>query len=149
MMSHGLPQGGHAMHPSTRKKKRPPRGWLLIEVMVGGVMASVIIGALIINTGAAMDRTTIASRQMTALLLAQEAIEASRAAGVGTTSSGDIGVPAGLSGRYTRNRTETVNAAATVGGRTVTAKDVTVTVSFPTHDYGNKVVTLQTRIYAP
>jgi len=26
---------------------------------------------------------------------------------------------------------------------------VTVTVSFPTHDYGNKTVTLQTRIYAP
>lgn len=129
--------------------KRRPRGWLLVEVAVGGVMASVIIGALLVNTGAAMDRTTIASRQMTAMLLAQEAIEASRAAGVAATSSGNIGVPAGLSGSYTRTRTETVDATATVGGRTVTVKDVTVTVTFPTHDYGTKRVTLQTRIYAP
>lgn len=137
------------MNKLLQRWKKNPRGWLLIEVMVGGAMASVIIGTLLVNTGAALDRTTFASRQMTALMLAQEAIEESRAAGVNGTTTGDIGVPSGLSGSYTRTREETIDAAALVGGRTVTAKDVTVTVTFPTHDYGTKRVTLQTRIYAP
>lgn len=128
--------------------KKNPRGWLLVEVAVGGVMASAIIGALIINTGSAMDRTTVASRQMTAMMLAQQAIEESRAAGTALTSSGDIGVPPGLSGRYTRTRTE-AGGTNTIGTNTINFKEVTVMVSFPTHDYGNKQVSLRTRIYAP
>ncbi|MBI1948892.1 MAG: hypothetical protein HYS27_24610 [Deltaproteobacteria bacterium] len=135
----------------SQRRHRPgndPRGWLLVEVAVGGVMASVIIGALLVNTGAAMDRTTFASRQMTATMLAQQAIEQSRAAGIALTSSGDIGVPSGLSGRYTRTRNETVGST-TIGTNVINFKEVTVTVSFNTHDYGNKIVTLQTRIYTP
>ena len=128
--------------------KKHPRGWLLVEVAVGGVMASTIIGALIINTGSAMDRTTVASRQLTAMMLAQQAVEQSRAAGTTLTSSGNIGVPAGLSGSYTRNRTETVGTT-TMGTNIINFKEVTVVVGFPTHDYGTKQVTLQTRIYAP
>ena len=131
-----------------RRRTKDPRWWLLVEVAVGGVMASVIIGALLVNTGAAMDRTTFASRQMTAGMLAQQAIEESRAAGTGLTSSGDIGVPGGLSGRYTRTRTET-SGSTTIGANVINFKAVSVTVSFPTHDYGTKQVTLQTRIYAP
>lgn len=131
-----------------RRRKNNPRGWLLVEVAVGGVMASVVIGALLVNTGAAMDRTTFASRQMTATMLAQQAIEQSRSAGTALTSSGDIGVPSGLSGSYTRTRTETTGTT-TIGTNVINFKEVAVTVAFPTHDYGIKRVTLQTRIYAP
>lgn len=136
------------MSQRCHRPSKNPRGWLLVEVAVGGVMASVIIGALLVNTGAAMDRTTFASRQMTATMLAQQAIEQSRAAGIALTSSGDIGVPSGLSGRYTRTRNETVGTT-TIGTSVINFKEVSVTVSFNTHDYGNKSVTLQTRVYTP
>lgn len=131
-----------------QRRTNDPRGWLLVEVAIGGVMASAIIGALIVNTGSAMDRTTVASRQLTAMMLAQQAVEQSRAAGTTPTSSGDIGVPSGLSGRYTRTRTETAGTT-TIGTNVINFKEVTVMVSFPTHDYGDKQVTLRTRIYAP
>jgi type II secretory pathway pseudopilin PulG len=136
------------IHRWKARPARDPRGWLLVEVAVGGVMAAAIIGMLLVNTGAAMDRTTIASRQMTAVMLAQQAIEQSRAAGTAATSSGNIGVPSGLSGKYTRTRSET-SGTTTIGATTISFKEVSVTVSFNTHDYGTKKVTLQTRIYAP
>lgn len=136
------------MQTPLKRLRKNPRGWLLVEVAVGGVMASAIIGALIINLGAANDRTTFASRQVTCLMLAQQAIEESRVAGIATTSSGNIGVPAGLSGNYTRMRTESTGTVV-VGASTLNFKDVSVTVSFPTHDYGTKQVALQTRIFAP
>lgn len=126
----------------------PPRGWLLIEVAIGGVMASVIVAALLVNIGSANDRTTVISRQMTAMMLAQQAIEESRAAGTAVTSSGNIGVPTGLSGTYTRSRTES-SSTLSVSGTNIDVKDVSVTVSFQTHEFGTKTVTLQTRISEP
>lgn len=129
-------------------RRRAPRGWLLVEVAIGGVMASVILGGLLITAGASMDQTTTVSRQITAAQLAQQGVEQARAQGMALTAgTANIGVPAGLTGSYTRSRTVTAGTE-TVGAFTMTYRDVTVTVTFPSGNQTKSVV-LSTRVYAP
>jgi type II secretory pathway pseudopilin PulG len=132
-------------------KAKNPRGYLLIEVAIGGVMAGVIIASLLQNIGDANDRTTIAGRRETAAMLAEQAIEQARAEGLGLSvgSNVTIAVPAGLNGTYTRTRTvtsgtETLTSAS--GNLTVNYREVTVTVTFPNAS-GAKTVTMTSRIY--
>lgn len=132
----------------TRNKRRAPGGWLLVEATIGGVMCSVILAALLINVGAAMDSTTVSARHATAVQLAQQSIEIARA-GAATLAAGTttIAVPAGIAGTYTRSRVVT-KGTTTVGAITMSFSDVTVTVTFPNHS-GAKSVALSTRIYNP
>jgi type II secretory pathway pseudopilin PulG len=135
---------------SKRKKKRGPRGWLLVEVAVGGVMASVILGSLLIHIGDSMDRSTVVGRKLTAQMLAQQGIEQARAVDAPLVNlldgTADMGVPPNLVGSYTRTRTITSGETA-VGALTLRFKDVTVTVTFPQRS-GVKTVSVQTRIYS-
>lgn len=133
---------------ATARRRRGPRGWLLVEVAIGGVMASVILGGLLIQAGASMDQTTTVSRQITAAQLAQQGVEQARSLGMAMpTGSSDIGVPANLTGTYTRTRSVTAGTE-TVGTLTLQYRDISVTVTFPSGSQ-TKTVTLSTRVYAP
>ena len=129
-----------------RKRTRGPRGWLLVEVAVGGVMASVIIGALLVNIGGAVDRTTVISRQMTARMLAEQGLEQIRSKGITGSPSDVAPVPSGLTGTYTRACT-TASTSNPVGGINLTTLTISCTVTFPTSPPGQiKTVTVSTAI---
>jgi type II secretory pathway pseudopilin PulG len=134
-----------------RKKKRGLGGWLLIEVTLGGVMASVALGALLVNVGDSMDKSVVVSRKLTAQMLAKQGIEEVRALATPQTSLANgtvtLTVPASLRGSYTRTRTVT-SGTTTAAGLNMSFKDVTVTVTFPNRA-DTKSVSLQTRIYDP
>jgi type II secretory pathway pseudopilin PulG len=142
--------------PTPKKTSPKRRGYLLIEVAIGGVMAAVVVGSVLELLGHANDRTAISARQETALSLANQAIEQARSAGIGLTngSNVDVPVPTGLNGRYTRTRTvtsgtTTVSSTSPAGAAVdllLDYKDVSVTVTFTTKQ-GPRTVTLQTRIY--
>lgn len=133
-----------------KRRRRGPRGWLLVEVAVGGVMASIILGGLLINIGDADDRTTVVGRKLTAQMLAQQGIEQARAitspqTNLANGSNVALPVPSGLRGTYTRTRTVT-SGTTTVNGRTLRFKDVAVTVTFPSGGR-TQTVQVQTRLY--
>jgi hypothetical protein len=126
---------------------------LLVEVAVGGVMASVILGALLVNIGGAHDRTTIIARQMTARMLAEQGIEQIRSKGLAGTSSSVAAVPTTLTGTYTRTCT-TSNTSTTVNGLALGSLSISCTVTFPINADGRgttgiKSVTLSTQITEP
>ena len=134
-----------------KTRSRAPGGWLLVEVAVGGVMASVIVGALLVNVGDAVDKSAVVGREVTAASLAQQVIEQARALqpptalADGTTT---IAAPSGVIGRYTRTRTVT-SGTVTNGALVQSYKDVVAVVAFPLSDGGTKTVRLETRIYTP
>ncbi len=134
-----------------RRRKRAPGGWLMVEVGVGGVMASVVLASLLANVGDSMRRTVVVGRELTAGMLCQQGIEQARAVQNPVTSLADgnnvdIGVPGGLTGTYARTRTIT-SGTDTVGALPVVFKDVQVTVTFPTSEGITKTVKMETRIY--
>lgn len=133
------------------RRRRGPRGWLLVEVTVGGVMASVVLGALLVNVGDSMDKSSIVGRRLTAQMLAKQGIEQARAIANPQANLPDgtvtIAAPSTLRGSYTRTRVVS-SGVTTIGTNTVNFKDVTVTVTFP-NKTATKTVSLQTRIYDP
>jgi type II secretory pathway pseudopilin PulG len=139
------------MSVKVKSRRRSLRGWLMIEVAVGGVMASVILGSLLIQVGDSMDKTVVVGRELTATMLAQQAIEQARGIAApfvnltdGTTT---VAVPSGMTGTYTRTRT-VASGHVTIAGQALSFKDVKVTVTFPTNDGLTKTVLLETRLYA-
>jgi len=142
---------------TAKKKRRRPRGWLLIEVAFGGVMASVILGELLVHAGDAMDRTTVVGRELTAQSLCQQAIEQARGikdpvVNLADATNADVPIVAYstsglfLNGTYTRKETITTGTS-TVNGLAVPFKNVIVTVTFPTVDGQTKSVTMETRVF--
>jgi type II secretory pathway pseudopilin PulG len=128
--------------------KKALRGWLLVEVAVGGVMASVIVGALLVNVGDAMDKSTVIGRELTAQMLAQQAIEQARSVDRTTLATGPVAIPDGLAGTYTRTRTIKQSAScAVVNGISISCTDVVVTVTFPLVDGTTKSITLETALF--
>lgn len=140
-----------AVTPETKKKSRNPGGWLLVEVTLGGVMASVALGALLVNVGDAMDKSAIVGRKLTAQMLAKQGIEQVRALDEPQTRLADgtanVPVASTVRGSYTRSRTVT-SGTTTVGAQSLQYKDITITVAFPNKS-GAKTVSMQTRIYDP
>lgn len=135
---------------TVKKKKRGWRGWLLIEVTIGGVMASVVLGALLVNVGDSMDKSAVVGRKLTAQMLAKQGIEQIRARTnpvltVADNAEQDIGVPSGLRGTYVRKREITSNTE-TINGLSVRFKEITVTVTFPQRT-ATKTVVMKSRLY--
>ena len=134
-----------------KPKRQDPRGWLLVEVAIGGVMASVILDRLLVNIGDAYDKTTVVGREVTANMLAQQAVEQARAIADPTTltdGTTTIAVPAGLTGTYARTRTVS-SGTVTNAGLVQNFKDVQVLVTFPLVNGNTKNIRLETRIYTP
>jgi len=132
----------------SRRKQRAQRGYLLLEVMVGGVLAAAALGDLIIEIGAYGDRTSRAGRDVTAHLLAQQVLEQARATPIASLTAGTttIAKPAQFKGKYTITRVVTAGTETGPSSTTITYRDVTVTVTFPQHS-GTRTTTINARIY--
>ena len=135
-----------------------PRGYLLMEVMVGGAMAAVVLVGMLSFISSGRVKNVAAARSITANHLVNETLEQTRA-GVYPPVAVGATVVVAAGGRYTR--TTTVNATdcpeirANPGGGTAFSMgctNVNVTVSFSNTDAG--VTTLKTssatmRMYDP
>lgn len=133
-----------------------PRGYMLLEVMIGGAIAAVIIGTLLTSLADARQRNTLAARDVIAAQLVQEKLEerrlqASRTVALFTALAGGTESPvvnAGtttLLGDYTRTTTvtnctyalaSTYYATLTAGTTNVNCKEIHVAVTYP--DYATR-----------
>lgn len=131
---------------SPKRTRRGPRGWLLLEVAVGGVMASVILAELLVSVGAAGDRSTYVGRRVTAKMLAEQTLEQARATVYGSLVNGTTTETINLQGQYTRVVTITSSVATGIGGgTTLNYKNVSVTVRFGTNP--QRTLTMGSRVY--
>lgn len=150
-MLHLLRRASPPINPAPRanRRRQAPRGWLLVEVAIGGVMAAVILGAVLVNIGDATNKTTAIGRNLTSQMLAQQGIEQARALKNARTVLADgtitLPVPNTLRGTYTRTRTIT-SGTTSAGGKTLPFKEVAVSVSYPSGN-SRSSLTLRTRIY--
>lgn len=130
------------------KKKR---GYLLIEVMVGGIVGGVALLGLLVQIEDAHERSMIAGRDITAAQLCQRGLEISRAdimLGVPVTSGAVALPPGALNGTYTSDRVVSTGSD-TIGTQSVPFTEVTMTVTYPTHRSGTRTKTMATRVYDP
>lgn len=130
-----------------RRGRRGPRAWLLLEVTVGGVMASVIMADLLTDLGDASDRSTYVGRKVTAKMLAEQKIEQARGTIYGSLAEGTTTEVVTLSGKYTRTTTITESSVTTGfdGLAVLYFKEVRVTVTFGSSPV--RTITTATRVY--
>ncbi len=129
--------------------RRQRRGYILLEVAVGGAMIAIAILGLMSSLADGRTRNVVGGRDVIAAQLALDKIEMQRARGFG-----DTGTNCALSelihtqGVYTRNCTMASGPAyqRTMFGVTVNYEQVTVEVSYET-SLGTRKVTLVSEVY--
>ncbi len=124
-------------------RPRARRGYMLLEVSIGGAVTAVILATVFNQLSAARVRSITSARDVTASQLVIERIEAMRQAAVPTAATETV---ANVNGRYTRT-TAVATGTETMGTTTLTFTDVAVTVSFPSDDGRNHTVTATLRRY--
>lgn len=152
--------------PATRAM---PRGYLMIEALVGAAVIGIGLASVLELCGAAQDRQTIAARDFIAGQLAEQGLEISRAQALEAGSEGTLNglpdctagnscettaipVPIGLQGTYTRKRVISSGTDAIGASASMAFKDVTVTVTYNTKPYhstasGVRTLVMKTRVY--
>lgn len=112
-------------------RRRLPRGYLLLEVTVGGAMAAVIIAGVLTIVSDVRVKGIQAARDVTASQLVLERIEERRALGFAGAAAMTENPVAAVTGRYVRTTT-VVDCTETVPapGANLPCKDITVTVTF-------------------
>jgi hypothetical protein len=128
----------------TSRLRRPlRRGYMLLEVMIGGAMTAVVVMTVLTQIAQARAQNITTGRDVTAAQLVLEKMEEQRLASAWTAATETV---ASVNGMYTR----TVAVAActeTVGSLSLTCNDVTVTVTFPTNDGKVHSVAATIRVY--
>lgn len=124
--------------PVTTKRLRPhPRsaGYLLLEVMIGGVMAASIIGFMSVALVTSRNARARANKSVVAEQLLQERVADVAALGYGVTAGALPSSPEALTvGGQAYTRATAIAACTENLGAVAVAtpcKDVTVTVSYP------------------
>lgn len=134
-----------------RTKHDSPRGYLMIDIMVGGALAAVVIAGLLTVLASARQKNVAATRDIIATQLVVEKLEQQRAAGftaltVGTATEPEV---AGQTGKYQRVTVITAgseNVGTGVDTFTLAFKDVAVTVTYETVD-GQRKTQAASRVY--
>ncbi len=133
------------------------RGYILLEVAIGGAMVALLCATLLTSLADARTRNVVAGRNVIASQLALEKIEQQRALGfanLGTDSpascsaGGVVDTPSFTLGAYTRSCTigaTTSTAFSENGGIAVSCKPVSVTVSYNT-SAGKQSVTAKSAV---
>ena len=150
-----------------RRFRMKRRGYLLLEVMVGGVMAATVLGALMVSLVGARNTRVAASRDATASSLAAFVIERARSlqyddagdqltlanlsqggTAVLTTPGPDttIFIAPNLRGEYEVSVTLQPGTETSLSGETLAYKALTVEVSYELRGQ-IRDVTASTRIY--
>lgn len=119
-----------------KTKMRNPRGYLLIDIMIGGALAAIVITGILTVLANARARNTNAARDVIASQLVLERIDQVRSQAFATINSTPDENPvtgANIRGNY-RRRTQvsTTGSPENVGGFSLPFKDVTVTVTYTT-----------------
>lgn len=129
------------------------RGYVLIEVMVGGALFAVLVSVLLTQLAEARTRNVIAGRDVVAAQLVQEQLGRERAAGYAGTPSATCNAAfaavASQTGKYER-KCEVVNGTRTVGSaatQTLNVNTVTVTVRYDNSADGVRTIAAATEIY--
>lgn len=138
------------MHP----RSPAGRGYILIEVTIGGALIALLIAGLLTQIAQARTDNVIAGRQIIAAQLVQEKIERERALGFvsagGCNPAETAAVIANQQGRYERTCTRTASTSETIGAGvgavTVNYNTVTVTVDYETNR-GTRTTEVVTRVY--
>ena len=117
--------------PSRGSRALRPRGYLLLEVMVGGVLTSVVLAGLLIHLGAAHTASTHAARESTARQIVRASLEEARAVGFNGVTSSTVSQLPGFTGIYARTITVSAVQTETYFGSEVSRyKTVTARVDF-------------------
>lgn len=123
------------------------RGYVLLEVAIGGAMVAVVIFSLLGSLAEGRTRNVIGGRDVIASQLALDKIEMQRARGFGNTATGcAMGETIQNQGVYTRDCVGAACAARTMFGVTVNCERVTVTVTYTT-SLGVRDVVVVTEVY--
>jgi hypothetical protein len=124
-------------------RPRGRRGYMLLEVAIGGAVTAVILATVFNQLAAARVRSITAARDVTAAQLVTEKIEEMRQAAVPAAATETV---AGVSGTYTRT-VVVATGTETMGATTLSYTDVAVTVSFPSNDGRNHTFSATLRRY--
>lgn len=147
------------MSALTRRARPAPaprrrRGYLLLEVMIGGVLAASILGFLMVTWVHARNLGVKAARSSVAADLAAHALEVARSLDYADLSAANLpatGPVVGLKGSYDRTVTLTTGTEVdpTGSGEDLDYTDITVTISFVLTSGQVEDVTVAMRRYDP
>lgn len=114
-----------------------PRGYILLEVVMGGAMAAVIIAGILTTVAHTRAKNVYAARDVTASQLVLERLEERRALGYAAVTAMSETPVTGVVGRYDRVTavTDCVETVPAPGANT-NCRDITVTVSYTATDVG-------------
>lgn len=146
-----------------RRRRPPPRGYLLVEVLVAGAMAAVVFAGLFTTMSQSRSKNVIASRDTVASTLALGRLEVCRSFGLQSTAAftaldnkcgaASVETPPvpGVAGVYTRTTTVTsCTETVPAPGVALTCKDISVKVTYVDPLVGTfRQTQTGTRIYQP
>lgn len=127
----------------------PRRGYILLEVMMGGALTALVIAGLLSSLADARVQNIIASRDAVAAALAQDMMEEARSRGFGNAATVCTGAFAPVPNQqalYRRRCTITAASSHTLNGVSVTFEKVDVVVEFDTAR-GKRTAKASTRMY--
>ncbi len=131
-----------------RNTKRT-RGYLLLDIAVGGALVAVVVGTVLSVMVHARARNVQSARDVVASQLVSEELTHQQALGFsGVTASGPATV-AGETGVYTRTVVVTGPTSETSGAVTMRFKSVSVTVTYVVNNNAKPIRTFSadTRVY--
>ena len=129
--------------------KQRPRGYLLIDVMIGGVLVAIVLATILSVVLHARSRNVYAARDVVATQLVLERLDQVRSQAFGAIAAGTTteATVAGItSGRYSRT-TVITTGNTNGGGFTLDFKEIRVTVTYTTQDSGVRTSQATTRVY--
>jgi hypothetical protein len=125
------------------------RGYILLEVMMGGALTALVVAGLLSSLADARVRNIVAGRDAVAASLAQDMVEEVRSRGFGNAGGLCTGAFAPVSNNqavYRRKCTLTAAATHALQGVNVTFEKVDVVVEFDS-TIGKRTAKASTRIY--
>ena len=125
---------------------RTSRGFLLLDVMVGGALVALILATLLVILASARAKNVAASRDLVATQLVLEEIDRQRAASYANVPLFPASPVVTTSGTYLRSASMPASDDESIGGFQLPFKDVMVKVTYQSE---GKTRTSQatTRIY--
>lgn len=142
--------------PSSTHRRRKHRGYLLIDIMIGGAMAAVIIAGVLTVLANARAKNVAAARDVVASQLVLEKLEQQRSLGFAGVAAATEPTVAGVTGAFKREVTVSAIGTDTVVSGTHTStlrfRDVTVTVTYKVGELlqrggGTRTSQATTRVY--
>lgn len=135
----------------TMRTRSAPRGFLLVDTMIAGAIAAVVIAGVLSVLANARARNVAAARDVVASQLVLERLDQIRSLPFASIASEAAAPVSGVTGSYTRSATvSNTGSPETVGSFSLAFVDVTVTVTYrTTAAFDSKIRTSQatSRVY--